>query len=259
MPQSLFIKKNLFYKFVSFSTQKSYIDNVSTIGVYDSGIGGLTTLCALLDNFSGNNFFYYADNAHHPFGTKNVKELKEIVENAVCKMKNRADYVILACNTASTIYDKDDVYKLLPPIQEFSQEDTLLMATPTTLENCNWTKCAHTASLASQIEIQASIGHVKNSIDMSALYTYLRIRLFKFKGVKNVILGCSHYPYCKKEISKILGDVRYADGNENLIKRLSTQCRKTDKISKITFEFSGQNEESKYRKILSVLTCQNAH
>lgn len=230
---------------------------MSVIGVYDSGIGGLTTLCRLLKEFSGNDFYYYADNASHPFGSKENKRLLEIVNNAVNKMKNHSDFVVLACNTASSIYPLDDVFKLLPPTNEFSQENTLLMATPNTLNSIKWTKCASTSTLASQIEVQASISTLKNNLDMSALYTYLRVRLFKFKGVENVILGCSHYPYCKKEISKILGDINFVDGNKQLIKNLKTYCKPMDKTSKISFDFSGQNEEDKYRKILSLISTKN--
>lgn len=230
---------------------------MSVIGVYDSGIGGLTTLSKLLNIFSGNDFYYYADTARHPFGSKDEKELTEIVFNAVTKMKNNADYVVLACNTASSAYRYDDVFKLLPPVNDFSQESTLLMATPNTLNSVNWDKRAHTSTLASQIETQASISLLKNSLDMSALYTYLRVRLYKFKGVKNVILGCSHYPYCKKEITKILGNVNFADGNKRLIESLEKQCKPINKTSKITFNFSGQNEEKKYRKILSILINEN--
>ena len=44
---------------------------MATIGVYDSGIGGLTTLKLLTENFGGNDFLYFADNLAHPFVTKN--------------------------------------------------------------------------------------------------------------------------------------------------------------------------------------------
>lgn len=231
---------------------------MSTIGVYDSGIGGLTTLACLLDEFSGNEFYYYADNAHHPFGNKEEKELEQIVDNAINKMRKRCDLIVLACNTASIICDENDVFKLLPPIENID-ETTLLMATDKTIEHINndKIKSAKTSSLASQIEIQASLSYRKNTLDMSALYTYLRIRLYKFKGVKRVILGCSHYPYCKNEIRKILGEVEFVDGNEKLITNLKKYCQKQDEKSKILFDFSSQNEEKKYRKILSILQVEN--
>ena len=72
---------------------------MATIGVYDSGIGGLTTLKILLEKFQGNDFFYLADNAQHPFGTKSEKELDAIVTAGIAKLKNHSDFAVLACNT----------------------------------------------------------------------------------------------------------------------------------------------------------------
>ena len=89
---------------------------MATIGVYDSGIGGLTTLKLLTENFGGNDFLYFADNLAHPFGTKNERELENIVNSGVEKLKNKCDLVVLACNTASTIYKQNDAIKLLPQI-----------------------------------------------------------------------------------------------------------------------------------------------
>lgn len=236
----------------------SYIECMATIGVYDSGIGGLTTLKILLEKFHGNDFFYLSDNAQHPFGTKSKNELDAIVSNGIARLKNHSDFIVLACNTASTVCAETDVNKLLPVIPEknnVSTDDCLLLATRFTVENTKipYTKVADTSELASLIEVQASINSKRGNLDMSAILPYLANRLFKFKGVKNVVLGCSHYPYCKKEISKILGDVRYFDGNDVLIKQLEKQVVPQNGQSEIHFEFTGGNEEKKYRKILSIL------
>lgn len=231
---------------------------MATIGVYDSGIGGLTTLKILLEKFQGNDFFYLADNAQHPFGTKSEKELDAIVTAGIAKLKNHSDFAVLACNTASTVCEETDVYKLLPILPTTNNilaDDYLLLATRFTVENTKipYTKVADTSELATLVEVQASINSKRGNLDMSAILPYLANRLFKFKGVKNVVLGCSHYPYCKKEITKILGDVRYFDGNDTLIKQLEKQVSPQNAQSEIRFEFTGGNEEKKYRKILSIL------
>ena len=130
-----------------------------------------------------------------------------------------------------------------------------MLATEFTIEHTKTknVKIADTSELASLVEIQASINCKKGNLDMSALLPYIAERLFKFKGVETVILGCSHYPYCKNEISKILGNVRYVDGNETLVKDLEKRMNKNKGQSKIKFAFSGFNEEKKYQKILSIL------
>ncbi len=234
---------------------------MATIGVYDSGIGGLTTLKILLEKFGGNDFFYLADNASHPFGTKTEKELEKVVASGIQKLKNHSDVVVIACNTASTIHKENDAIKLLPKMPSASganADNTLLLATDFTAKHQKlFNLVADTNELASLVEVQAAIGCKRGDLNMSATLPYLAERLFKFKGVENVVLGCSHYPYLKKEISKILGDVRFFDGNDALLKSLEKQVKKEKKSSEITFAFTGGNEEKKYRKILQLLQNQN--
>lgn len=227
---------------------------MATIGVYDSGIGGLTTLKLLTENFGGNDFLYFADNLAHPFGTKNERELENIVNSGVEKLKNKCDLVVLACNTASTIYKQNDAIKLLPQIPN-DTKNCLLLATEFTIEHTKTknVKIADTSELASLVEIQASINCKKGNLDMSALLPYIAERLFKFKGVETVILGCSHYPYCKNEISKILGNVRYVDGNETLVKDLEKRIKQKQGTKQRKVCFQRIQRREKVSKILSIL------
>ncbi len=89
---------------------------MATIGVYDSGIGGLTTLKHLIQRFTGNDFYYLADNANLPFGSKSTEELTTVVNAGISKLRKHADIIVLACNTASSLTQDGDVYKLLPPV-----------------------------------------------------------------------------------------------------------------------------------------------
>ena len=233
---------------------------MATIGLYDSGIGGLTTLKILLEKFKGNDFFYLADNASHPFGTKRAKDLEEIVSSAVATLKNNCDYPVLACNTASSIYKDNDAIKLLPPLPPKNADlnKWLLMATDLTRETASksFRNVAETSDLASMIEVQASINSKHGNLNMRALLPYLANSVFKFKGVKNVVLGCSHYPLCKKEISKLLGDVRFFDGNESVVNSLEKYVSPHKNESKITFRFTRKKKKKKYRKIRSILLAE---
>ena len=232
---------------------------MSVIGIYDSGIGGLTTLNEIQKAFGANDFFYYSDNLNHPFGIKTNEELKEIVSRAIEKLKLRCDVIVLACNTASSVYENDDVIKLLPPLEDVDKDSSLLMATQSTIRNVDarFIATADTKELASLIEIQAFLNQKRGSLDMNALSIYLKTKLFRFKGVKTVILGCSHYPYCKAQIEKILGNVTFIDGNRSVINALKKQNLDGVAGGKITFEFSGENREKEYRKILSLYSSQN--
>lgn len=267
---------------------------MTTIGVYDSGIGGLTTLKILIEKFDNCRFYYLSDNANHPFGNKKQKDVEEIVFKGVKKLKCHCDIPVLACNTASTAYKDKNVFMLLPPVNSIpanEKSQTLLMATPNTqkkIEDADL-KRAETEDLASLIEIQAAMSVRKGTIDMQNTLPYLAQKVFPFKGVKNVILGCSHYPFCKKQISKILGDVKYFDGNSELCRQLerhlytatdylyksaadayntvrendeavspSVSCAESDDncYNSVEFDFTGGNEAKLYRRILSILLSQ---
>ncbi len=232
---------------------------MAVIGVYDSGIGGLTTVKRILNEFIGNDIYYYSDNLHHPFGNTDEDKLKVVIENGIKHVRAHSDTVVLACNTASSVTDDTDVIKLLPPIKEYAPDaqNTLILATARTLSKLNAPpdfKVADTKELATLIEIQASLNYLKGSLDMSELLPYIAMRLHTFKGVKRVILGCSHYLFCKEQITKILGDVEFCDGNDDLCEALKSNVyARPLEASRITYDFSALNEQKKYDKILKIL------
>lgn len=235
---------------------------MAVIGVYDSGIGGLTTVKRILNEFIGNDIYYYADNLHHPFGNTDEDKLKGVIENGIKHVRAHSDTVVLACNTASSVTDDADVIRLLPPINEFAcdAQNTLILATARTLSKLNAPpefKVADTKELATLIEIQASLTYLKGKLDMSELLPYIAMRLHAFKGVRRVILGCSHYLFCKEQITKVLGDVEFCDGNDNLCEALKNKVyARPLEASKITYDFSAMNEQKKYDKILKIIMSE---
>ncbi|MDE7372992.1 MAG: hypothetical protein K2N18_02905 [Clostridia bacterium] len=232
---------------------------MAVIGVYDSGIGGLTSIVEILKRFPGNDIYYLADNLNHPFGTKSEEQLKEIVASGLNKVRAHSDVVVAACNTASSISEDSDIIRLLPPVDLYRDEakSTLIMATDRTLgnlHNLDGYKIAETSELATLVEVQASLNHLKSSLNMDELIPYLEKHINRFKGVKRVLLGCSHYLYCKEQIKKCLGEVELADGNEHLLNELKNAVTaRADFPSKITFDFTAQNESKKYDNIIRLL------
>lgn len=233
--------------------QISYIESMATIGIYDSGIGGLTTMKYLLDEFKGNDFYYLADNKNHPFGNKKPSDIYKIVEDGVSKLKSHSDIQVLACNTSSLYYLNNDVFKLSPPIEKID-DTSLLMATDATLERIeNKGKYAATSALATLIEVHTMHALRKGNICLDSLLPYLKKSIGKFYGVKKVILGCSHYPFVKSQIIKILGNVEFYDGNNMLLDALKSHIIPQNRQSKIRFEFTGENLSDEYMRILKFL------
>ncbi|MCM1306259.1 MAG: hypothetical protein NC037_01455 [Bacteroides sp.] len=236
---------------------------MAVIGVYDSGIGGLTSVAEILLRFEGNDIYYLADNLNHPFGTKSESELKEIVASGIKKVRAHSDVAVVACNTASSISDDKEIIRLLPPVDLFRAEanDTLLMATDRTLSAILYLsgyRIVHTPELATLVEVQANLNHLKGNLNMDELAPYFNAHLAPFKGVKRVILGCSHYLYCKKQITDVIGDAELVSGNDRLLCELSSVVTKRpDFPSEITFDFTAQNESKKYDNVLRLLLNAN--
>ena len=72
------------------------------VGIFDSGLGGLTVLDAVANRMPEVPFVYFGDNSHAPYGVRTAEDIYDLTTRAVeCLWENGCDLVILACNTAS--------------------------------------------------------------------------------------------------------------------------------------------------------------
>lgn len=245
--------------------------------MYDSGIGGLTTLALLQAKLPCCEYFYLADNARMPFGTKRKEEIFAAVNSARKILDSRADISVFGCNTASVTVNPDNAFKLKPVLDGLTPSETLVTGTPLTLAGLGAAEkgflCASTGELAVLTEIQASLRFKSRTrLDMSPLKDYLYGKLAEFKGAKTVLLGCSHYIYARKEIRGIIGEnAVYMDGNDVLtdevrdfvLKRYGCPTapgfHETDTLPLTEFAFTGNDEREKYLWILRALHEEYAH
>lgn len=78
------------------------ISKKGSIGVFDSGIGGVTVLKEILRILPNENYIYYSDSKNNPYGDKNDEEIFEICDDIVKKLlKQNCKVIVIACNTAS--------------------------------------------------------------------------------------------------------------------------------------------------------------
>ncbi len=178
------------------------LDRNLPIGVFDSGIGGLTVLKELQSFLPGESFIYYGDNVNAPYGNKSIKQLKELSKRAVnILMKSKVKAIVIACNTLSTNlynYIKDcahvPVVKTTPLIS--SCENDCLLCTVKTSESefvkKNY-KCSVIGfeTLAQEIE--------KNVFNLSAIDLSLVLSRIPLT-TERIILGCTHYHFIKPMI-----------------------------------------------------------
>lgn len=236
------------------------------IGVLDSGIGGVTVLKEILKLLPNENFIYYSDSKNNPYGDKSKEEVYNLVLEIVdFFMDKQCKAIVFACNTATALAIekirnkyKDIIFIGIEPaykmVHDYAQDkNTIVMATPGTIYSDKFQKlynqydnkhtilcpCPHLASI------------IENNED-DRIISYLREFLPRDKEIEVVVLGCTHYPLIKKEISSVLGEVVFYDGGKGVAKRLYQLLDENNLISDastgiIQFYDSSGNEDKSVR------------
>lgn len=215
-------------------------DKNRPIGIFDSGVGGLSVLKQAIKILPNEDFIYFGDSANAPYGTKNVDEVKKLTYNAIDFFINKeCKAVVIACNTATSVAI-DDIRKkyfnipivgiepALKPAVEFHKTGSIIiMATPITLAERKFNNLMHKYEKESKIIPLPCAGLVEliecGIIEGEKVNEYLRNKLDNLldTNISAIVLGCTHYPFIKKELSKIVGeDVCIIDGSEGTAKQL---------------------------------------
>ncbi len=199
------------------------------IGLFDSGVGGLTVLSACRRMLPQATFFYYGDNGNAPYGSRTCGEISELVDGGVGALLGaEVDAIVLACNTATAVCAERlrgrlniPVVGMEPAIKPAAERyhDVLVLATPRTAESerlrvlvgkfpqCNITVCA-LPGLAGAIEAYLTQGEVFS----------LAEHLPPAKP-QAVVLGCTHYAFFRREIGAHYGVPVY-DGGEGTARQV---------------------------------------
>ena len=203
--------------------------NTRAIGVMDSGVGGLTVLKQLLSVCPDENYIYFGDTKNLPYGGKSKAQLVEIVKEIFEFFETqKVKAVVLACNTTSaTAYEelKDKypfkIYPLIQSVARYMSADKGLlklgvMATEATVKTKTYTKEFKKYNPDIEVIEQSCplwVPIVENQIinydENEAIYGYLK-NVLAFNPQK-IILGCTHYPLFKSEISA------YLDGQTTIV------------------------------------------
>ncbi|KAB3535300.1 glutamate racemase [Alkaliphilus pronyensis] len=202
------------------------------IGVFDSGVGGISALAQLIAIIPNEKYIYYGDSKNAPYGTKATTEVMvRSLEVADILIKKGIKLLVVACNTATSaaivpLREKLDIPvigmepALKPAVKLNNHKKIVVMATPVTLKEKKF------SNLILQFENEADIiklpapglveiieKHGSKSKDLEA---YLK-RLFyglDLSKVSTIVLGCTHYVFIKDTIRNVVGNnVDLIDGN----------------------------------------------
>ncbi|UJA20503.1 glutamate racemase [Thermoleophilia bacterium SCSIO 60948] len=201
------------------------------VGVFDSGVGGLTVLHELLVALPSENYLYLGDDARFPYGAKSGEELRECVERDCRFLVERGvKLIVIACNSASGAGLETaraigaeygiEVLAVIEPEAEIAAAITDsgrvgVLATPATVEGGAYLRALgrqYRELTVTQVEapdlaaiIQRGFTFSQDVVDRVRSYCQPLIRA----RCDTVILGCTHYPLVRPLLQRILGrDVR---------------------------------------------------
>ena len=222
------------------------MDNL--IGVFDSGVGGLSIVEKLIQILPNENFLYYADSINNPYGEKNDEELFNIVCNVVEYLKNEGcKLIVIACNTATTKcmkrlrekYDDLIFVGTVPAIKvacDNNFKNTLVMATPTTIESERTFELIRDNKKDDQNIYLVACSGLANAIelgDRKRVNDILKdiFKNYYDKNIDSIVLGCTHYPFIKNEILEEMPNVTLLDGSLGVANEVKRQLINNKLIS----------------------------
>ncbi len=193
------------------------------IAVFDSGIGGISVLRELVKLMPGENYLYFGDSANAPYGKKTTAEVRELtLKNTQMLLHRGAKALVVACNTATSA--AIDVLRqtypdtiilgiepaLKPAIQQFPTGNIGIMATQVTLREEKLQRLMAQFDTATTQRLAApGLEELIESgkADTEETEAFLRDILAPYVGkLDALVLGCTHYPFVKDTISRILGE-----------------------------------------------------
>lgn len=214
------------------------------IGVFDSGVGGLTVAAAITKALPNESLIYFGDTEHLPYGEKSAEHIRQyaarisrfLLEEHECKA------LVIACNSASAAAYNElrDMFEgtvpvinvIDPMIEAIIADDTInrvgVIGTRATIASGVYQEklsrrkpgLEHAAMSTPLLARMIEDGFQRNPVSQAALSAYLSDALLE--GIDALVLACTHYPLIKEEISALLGsNVTILDSAEVVAKKLA--------------------------------------
>lgn len=219
----------------------------SAIGVFDSGVGGLTVLHQLLDDFPQESFVYIGDTARLPYGSKGPSTIRRYSEQILATLvQMKVKTLIVACNSASSQLEEfqeaghwngTPLFTVIKPgckagLAASQSGQILVLGTRATVNSRSYDHCLQKLAKEETRDIKVSSvacplfvplaeeGWIDDPITNLVGFRYLQE--FQRSDIDCAILGCTHYPILKNSIQKVLGNgVHLVDSGQALSQELA--------------------------------------
>ena len=248
------------------------------VGVFDSGVGGISVLRELAKTLPREDFIYFGDSANAPYGEKTSDQVMRLSRRIVDSLlDDGAKAIVIACNTATSAaaaelraeYAHVPIIGVEPALKPATLEPDikriLVMATPITLRLDKYQQLAEKwgggheiipgpcPGLAARIE--------QGNLDAPDVVALLEELVGRYRGrIDAVVLGCTHYPFVKRQIAEVLGNVPLFDGAQGTARQLERKLAERGLLSKspeqglVEFASSmpGEDEIELYRSLFEM-------
>ena len=211
------------------------------IGVFDSGLGGLSVLHCAQKMLPNEHFIYYADKTHVPYGEKTPADIKFFANDIINFMISRgADAIVIACNTATSALTME--YRKRFPIPIIGMEPAvkkaidlygnenkriLVAATPVTIKGKKLHALLERVDFRQEVdlvELPKLVRYAEKGIfSCPEVNAYLQhaLQSYDLQSYGTIVLGCTHFNYFKTELQKLFQDKpHFVDGNEGTIRQM---------------------------------------
>ncbi len=217
------------------------------IGVFDSGVGGISVLQEALRQLPREHFLFYGDNANAPYGDKDLAEIRRCIRAVVDHLLDRdIKALVIACNTATSASAAQLRQELSIPVIGMEPAlkpasllrhggQVLVLATDATLHLEKFRLLMQRYGQGAVPIVGRGLVELVESgrADSEEAYRLLEKLFRPYMGapIDAVVLGCTHYLFLKPALSRLLPDVPLVDGNFGTVRQLGRILEMNDLLS----------------------------
>ena len=232
------------------------------IGIFDSGMGGISVLKKAVALLPNESFIYYGDNRNAPYGPRPIDEIQALCEAAINHLLAREiKALVIACNTATAAYAEIvrskhpelPIIGMEPAVKPASLARSsgrvLALATKATLKLDKFSKLMDQyGEGVIPIEGKGLVEIVEGGkADAPEAQEALKAVFAPYlhEQIDGIVLGCTHYPFLRRQIETFFPDAQIFDGREGTVRQLQRRLAETGRLTsrgvagEIIFETSG--------------------
>ena len=224
--------------------------NECPIGVFDSGVGGISVLRELYKIMPNEDYIYYGDSKHAPYGTKSLEEVRNLsFANTEHLLEEGAKGLVVACNTATSAavrllrqrYPFLPIVGIEPALKPAAMQPghprVLVMATPMTIREEKFQNLLKRYDKNADVIGLPCPGLMEfveeGDTDSGRLYDFLQELLGPYlHQIDSIVLGCTHYPFVRPVIQELAGErVRIYDGGSGTAREMRRRLQASELLN----------------------------